>query len=234
VIFNKYNILCEGGKLLEYKICTKCKKSLPATDEYFYLQKTKRKNGYKYVLKSACKECERKDSYEDFQRIRVENPEYRKGTRRKHYLKYRDEQIQYAKDWYKENAEEQKVYRFTYMRNNPDKLAQYRENHKHKIHKITEKEWLSCKQYFNFQCAYCGMSEKEHYELHNQQLSKEHVINEGNNDLSNCVPACKICNSEKSANDIDDWYNEQNLKYDVEKYNKIMEWLSADYLNYLQ
>jgi len=28
----------------------------------------------------------------------------------------------------------------------------------HKKHKISNKEWLDCKKYFNYQCAYCGIS----------------------------------------------------------------------------
>jgi hypothetical protein len=119
-----------------------------------------------------------------------------------------------------------------WQRKNPDKTRGYNEKRKHKKHDITKKEWLSCKQYFDFQCAYCGLTEEENKKLYKQQLNKEHAINNGANDISNCVPACKICNSEKNTSDINEWYNEQNLKFDIRKYSKITQWLNEDYLKY--
>lgn len=95
----------------------------------------------------------------------------------------------------------------------------------HKTHNITETEWNVCKRYFNYECAYCGMTEEEHKLLYNEQLHKEHVINNGSNKLDNCIPACKSCNSSKHYYDIDEWYNTNNPIYNRRRYNKIKQWM---------
>jgi biotin synthase-like enzyme len=118
--------------------------------------------------------------------------------------------------------------------NNPDKLRQYGRNHRAKSHKITDIEWQDCKQYFNYECAYCGMTEEEHKEKYKQQLHKEHVIYNGANDLSNCVPSCRTCNSEKHTTDWNLWYNENNPKYSQQRYDKITKWLECDYKKYIK
>ncbi len=103
-----------------------------------------------------------------------------------------------------------------------------------KTHDISEQEWISCKDYFNYECAYCSMSEEEHKILHNQQLHKEHAVDEGANDLSNCIPACKICNSTKNNRDFDEWYTKSNSIYSEDRFNKIIKWLTEDYKLYIK
>lgn len=116
-----------------------------------------------------------------------------------------------------------------WQKKHKDKLAQYRNNHRK--HEITEKEWESCKKYFNYSCAYCGMTEEEHKKRYRQQLHKEHVDHEGANDLSNCIPACKNCNSSKHDQNFNDWYL-NNANYNEYRYNKIIKWLNEDYKKY--
>lgn len=119
-----------------------------------------------------------------------------------------------------------------YRKNNPDKFKIY--SGRHKDHDINKHEWDSCKQYFNYECAYCGMAEQEAKERYNNFLHKEHVDCNGNSDLSNCVPACKQCNSEKHTFELDDWYREENDKYSIDRYNKIIKWLQSDHKNYIK
>ncbi|MBN3352111.1 HNH endonuclease [Clostridium botulinum] len=116
-----------------------------------------------------------------------------------------------------------------WQQNNKDKIKQYSEVRSNKNHTITSKEWNICKEYFNNSCAYCGMTEKEHREIFNQDLHKEHVECEGANDLSNCVPACRSCNSSKNIFQLTEWYNKNNPKFNQEKLDVINKWLSEDY-----
>jgi 5-methylcytosine-specific restriction endonuclease McrA len=110
----------------------------------------------------------------------------------------------------------------------------YNLNRRHKNHDITEIEWLLCKEYFNNSCAYCGMILEEHKEIFNQDLHKEHKDDNGSNDLSNCIPGCKNCNSQKWKFEFDEWYNENNSVYTKERYDKIIQWLNSDYILYLK
>lgn len=116
-----------------------------------------------------------------------------------------------------------------WLRNNKDKVRQYRLNRvSNKKHKIPKEEWIRCKEYFNFSCAYCGMTEVEHKNKYNQQLHKEHVIHDGRDDIKNCVSSCKICNSCKNISSLNNWYNTNNINYSRERYLKIYNWIRYD------
>jgi len=53
------------------------------------------------------------------------------------------------------------------------------------------------------------------------------------NDLSNCVPSCKQCNSQKHTDSLEEWYNEDNIKYSKRRFNRIHKWLDGDYKKYI-
>lgn len=91
-----------------------------------------------------------------------------------------------------------------------------------------------CLEYFNNCCAYCGMTLEEHKDKYNQNLHKEHVTSCGRNDLKNCVPSCKVCNSEKSTTSFNDWYNIKNIKYSKDRYMKICKWIKEDCKLYIK
>lgn len=80
-------------------------------------------------------------------------------------------------------------------------------------------EWQKTLLEFNNSCAYCGKTDVE--------LLSEHMIpktNEGcTNRISNIVPSCYECNSEKLDKRTSEWYTEDNKKYTIEKYNKIVK-----------
>ncbi|APR02374.1 HNH endonuclease family protein (plasmid) [Clostridium botulinum] len=204
-----------------YKLCSKCRKWLPCTTEYFYKTNSKNPKGDK--LFPYCKECskekarswrrkpENRDKWLEINKIRNSNPNKRQQIREL-MNKYREEGRQL--EW---------------QQNNKDKIKQYSEVRSNKNHTITSKEWNICKEYFNNSCAYCGMTEKEHREIFNQDLHKEHVECEGANDLSNCVPACRSCNSSKNIFQLTEWYNKNNPKFNQEKLDVINKWLSEDY-----
>lgn len=58
---------------MKFKICTKCKRELPNTTEYFYVQR----NG-KFGLRADCKECCNKYQKEYDKKNREEIREYQK------------------------------------------------------------------------------------------------------------------------------------------------------------
>jgi hypothetical protein len=138
-----------------------------------------------------------------------------------------------AKRGYEQKRRDEGKYKKWYQ-NNPDKMKNYQLNHKHKTHKISEKEWLFCKEYFNNSCAYCGLSIENHFKKYNNKiikidLHKEHVDNNGANDISNCIPSCLRCNSMKWKHDLSYWYNDKNINYTNERINKIKQWINKDY-----
>jgi len=139
----------------------------------------------------------------------------------------------------RQNANSEKTrkrgYLITWRKNNKDKVKQYGIARKEtKSHQISKSEWNSCLEYFNNSCAYCGMTLDEHKEKYNQQLHKEHVSECGRNDLKNCVPSCKSCNSKKQLTSYNDWYNPKNPVYKKERYSKICKWIKEDCKVYLQ
>lgn len=117
---------------------------------------------------------------------------------------------------------------------NPGRFKTYTSNHRK--HDINKKEWVSCKEYFNNECAYCGLHEDDHFtvydgKLRKSDLHKEHVDHNGANDISNCIPACRICNSSKWQYKLEDWYNDCNDNYTNKRIEKIYKWINEDYKN---
>lgn len=126
-----------------------------------------------------------------------------------------------------------------YQQSHSKEMKEYRLNREsHKTHNISKEEWEECKKYFNYQCAYCGLSLEDHYikykqEIRKSDFHKEHVINDGANNLSNCVPSCKVCNSLKHDLELEEWYRKQSF-FSEEKLNKIYKWLNEDYKQYIK
>ena len=205
---------------VDHKICNRCEEWFPATKDYFYKNKLNGVDG----LFPYCKKCNIEKSiqhiynnYDDF----------------KAYLRDYDKQ-----SWVrKQKTERQRTYVKNggfraWQGNNRDKISEYAK--KHQTHNITEYEWSMCKRYFNYKCAYCGLDVQKAKDIYNNYLHKEHVQHDGLNDLSNCVPACKQCNSEKGTFLLDEWYTEDNYKYNADRHNKVIKWLDTDYKKYLE
>lgn len=194
---------------------------LPCTDEYFYKNKSSKLDG----LYPECKKCSSKKALKwendnrERKRENCRNGSYTPGVRKYHKMNsQRQRDSGYMKEWEK---------------NNKDKLQSYRIKRKlHKTHEITSQEWESCKNYFNYKCAYCGLTLEEHKQIFHQDLHKEHVDGDGANDLSNCISACKTCNSSKNTADIKDWYNCNNPIFNQERLNKVYAWINEDYKKY--
>ena len=108
-----------------------------------------------------------------------------------------------------------------------------------KKHRLSKQEWKSCKEYFNNECAYCGLPIEEHFRKYAGKLQKidfhkEHVIDDGRDDIKNCIPSCQICNSSKRESSLNTWYNQENPNYTRERYLKIYNWIRYDCKKYIE
>lgn len=197
----------------------------PQTNEYFYKNK-RAKDGFT----SWCVFCRRKKQLQY-----IENNK-EKVTKSRHdwHKKNKDKVNEKCRNWRKENPERKKRNETAFYERNPTKHREYADKHLKKRHNITDEEWDSCKLYFNYGCAYCGMSYKEHKEQIGQDLHREHVDDKGASDLSNCVPSCRECNSHKWIFPLDKWYTDTNAHYDEGRLERIHKWLNGDFKHYLK
>jgi hypothetical protein len=203
---------------VDHKICTKCNTYYQSTTEFFYHNKSNSLDG----LHPYCKRCCLEESLE----WREENRDaYLESCKRRNNKPAARIRIRKANKERRENG----GYK-NWQDKNKDKLRDYNSNRKEKNHKISKKEWEECKSYFDNSCAYCGLTYEEHKQKYEEDLHKEHVDHEGANDLSNCIPSCRPCNSKKHTFSLDDWYNSSNEYYNESKLNKINNWLQVDYL----
>ena len=195
------------------KICSRCKIEYPANTEYFY----KDKNGL-YGLRSIYKICQKKYREENKEKIKKSKSEY-----------------------YQNNKEKIEEHKRIYRLNNKDKVAKWHKNVQNKNkekyledrrmysqkrrsilkgldNNFTEEDWLYCKKYFNYCCAYCGNA---------NNLTQEHVIpvtKGGTYTKNNIIPACTSCNCSKQNQDMHIWYKKQSF-YDVNKERKIYQYI---------
>ena len=217
-----------------HKQCTKCEEWLPETVEYFYMRnKSKPERGFN----SECKECTKVDTKRWQQEI---NPSKYKEIKRIYKENNFEKYNNGISNWRKNNKEYISLYNKEYQNKHPDKIKEYNAYRQmHKKHIINKQEWQACKDYFNNECAYCGLLAENHTrtykgELQVIDLHKEHVDHNGLNDLSNCIPSCQSCNSTKNRKSLDEFYNPNNLNFIQERYDRIMKWLTEDYKLYIE
>lgn len=156
------------------------------------------------------------EEYREYKRNKDRNPSPERRAKTKIYSKQKAERGNLRR-WQEKNK---------------DKIKKYNQKRKtHKIHQITTEEWNECKKYFNNECAYCGLPASDHYVKYKDQyilsdLHKEHVDHNGANDISNCIPSCKSCNSSKHTFTLSEWYNEtSNPNFTNERLEKILKWI---------
>lgn len=222
---------------MESKKCTKCGGEFPNNEKYFYKQLVRRKKESDYYrLSSWCKECSKENTKKNIDKDRKSFYE-----RQKTYQEANQEiRNKRARDWRVSNPKQNRDNQSNYYNREKDsgRFKMYRDNRKKKDHIISEKEWDDNKRYFDFCCAYCGLKIEEHYRIYSGKIQKydfhrEHYDDDGANDLSNCVPSCGNCNSQKWEFEFEDWFNVSNPKYSEERYEKIIKWITEDYKLYI-
>lgn len=204
------------------KQCSKCSEWFPETIEYFYMRnKAKPELG----LNAECKECTKKQS---LKYINEHWDGFIENVRR--YIRNPK-----GKAVMKRNQIKQKEYHKEYIKNNKIRLNEYAKVKRHKKHDITNSEWKSCCEIFDWKCAYCGKTYEDNYKEHHEQFHKEHVDNNGYLDLRNCVPACKNCNSIKHEMTLDELLEANYIEgFTKEEYDKIIWWTTEGYKDYIE
>jgi hypothetical protein len=211
------------------KRCSICD-ILKPLDEFYSQKKYSKKRGEWIYYNPECKECTIKRS----SKYNKEHPEVLKTADLKRNKS--EERQQYLIDLSRERRENGKY--LEWQRNSPERHKGYRTKRKHKEHDISDEEWLKCKEYFNFECAYCGLKLEEHFikrlgKIIKSDFHKEHVDHDGSNKLDNCVPSCMSCNSSKRQKELEKWYIPKNKRFNTGRLDKIHKWLDEDYKLYI-
>ena len=89
------------------------------------------------------------------------------------------------------------------------------------ISNFNNSDWKKCKEYFNNECAYCGIKFRNLTQDHLIPLSKG-----GNYTKDNIVPSCRACNCKKNNKEFFKWYKEQKF-YSKERENKIIRYINS-------
>lgn len=219
------------------RICNKCGRGLPATNEYF----RNCKKDKQYGLGRTCKSC-----------LSAIDKEYRKTTTVASYQK--DYHDKYNKQYYKDNQKELQKKSLQYYEKNKDTVIErvkeynieYQQTDKYKaLHRIytskrrnKEKQGKGLQSYeiaqeilnewFDNSCAYSGKK------LTNDTINWDHIIplkKNGVNEIWNLIPSYCTYNNRKSAKEPYKWYKEQEY-YDEDRLNYIIYYQKVMYWNF--
>lgn len=232
-----------------YITCSKCKKDLPATKDFFHKGKDN-----KYGLRSKCKACRavEKKIYREKHRDKLNQQS------REYHKIHREKEREYKKKYYEENKEKIKLKRpiwwDNWYQNNKDELLEkrkikYRKNREYEISKVRKYQksekgrininihvqkrkarlkdlphTFSSKDWSNclkyFNNKCCYCDQYE-------KLTKDHFIplsKGGEFTKDNILPACLSCNLSKHNNDFYNWYRKQPFYSKIQE-NKILAFL---------
>lgn len=220
-----------------YKLCSDCKEWFAENADSFYKTKPNDIKSNKYH--PYCKSCEKQRSY----KWASKNSENRRATKKKYDGKG-DRKLA-SRVFNKKRRDNGSYLKWQRTEVGKESSKSSHENRKqHKKHTLSAKEWIACKNYFKNEynewcCAYCGLQISQHYVVYAGKtilgdFHKEHVDNNGDNDLSNCVPACKSCNTSKHNESLEKWYTDTNPIFSIKRVDKILKWLNNDYSEYVK
>ncbi len=220
---------------IEYKLCRDCITWFIMNEENFKVQPSQ-KDGYS----QKCRKCQEKYNHQVYMNNREKNIEDAKQWMKNNYERHRElhkkyERTEKHKEYRKRNHADMrdKGWFRNWHKAHPEKAKEYMDNHNN--HDISTKEWEDCQEIFNWKCAYCWKTLEEQYEQNNHQFHKEHVDNDGYNDLRNCVPSCTQCNSTKKKKSIEELMSKNIIvEFTQDKYNKIIWWTTEGYKNYIK
>jgi hypothetical protein len=203
------------------KRCTKCKIEKIINKENFYKNKSSH-DGFM----AECKDCYKAARREYARNHKEEKSLYMK----QYYIENQDQLKQDCWEYKQENKEYYREYFKQYQQSDTGKQKFLLYSSNKNKHDISNKQWIQCKDYFDNACCYCGFPYDLHKELFNQDLHKDHYDSNGSDDISNCVPACKRCNSKKRDYPVEFFYEKHDIK--ASRINKINNWLSEQNSGY--
>lgn len=207
-----------------YKICHGCYYELPNNDIYFF-KKSDRENG-----QTKCKKClGHKYDIERPNRVfsNIINEKYRFCSICKK-IKSTNEMSNYS------NCRKCLKIKTKLFNNKPKQKLRIRKNIDKRRNKfksvrcdLTAEQFKDTLLFFEHSCAYCGLSELEHFHLYKERLHFEHIIplsKEGAFTKNNIIPACRNCNSSKSNKSMEDFFT-RNSKFTETRLNKIKSFI---------
>lgn len=208
---------------MEIQTCIKCHQKKELNTENFY-----RKSSCKRGFESQCKECRRISDKKKYQKKK----EKILGQKKQYYERKKDKIKERQKEYYQSNVEKCKKSSKKWDKDNPTRRRLINAKSRTLKHgsdsTLTEGDWLQIKKLFDNSCAYCGMSEAEHFEIFDEKLHHEHVIpliDGGNYEFGNVVPSCRSCNSSKANHDFKEWYPNSKV------YSRVREVKIIDYIS---
>lgn len=208
-----------------FPTCKKCKKEY---DKKHYQENKEHYAEYYEENKEEISERKRKHRQENKEKYREYDREHYQENK-KYYSEYGEKRYQenreYYRKYYQENKEKIIEYDRNYRLENPEVSRMIEQRRRARMaelpHTLTVEEWEEALEYFDYSCAYCGVSE--------EILHQEHVIpvvKGGGYTADNIIPACKSCNSSKHARDMEEWYSEQEF-FNIERLLLLNEWIEA-------
>ena len=218
-----------GLSFLLTKVCTKCQRELEANEENF-----RKGKGYKYGLRSNCRNCEsevRKEKLEQnrerWQKWAENNIEHLKQYNHERYLSKKEEYNAKRALYYQENKEAELEKNRQWVKSNPEKVKEIgrmnkrrRDSRKKELKSdLTISEWKETLILFDNKCAYC----QKEFEV----LEQEHFIpvtKGGEHTKRNIIPACRQCNASKSNKTFENWYRKQTF-FDELRFAEIIEFI---------
>jgi hypothetical protein len=218
------------NEVIERK-CSGCGEWMEENDINYYL---KNKSHPEKGFSPECRPCSSKRTQANTAKKHDEVVAYISEYNKIHA----DEQRKRRRKHYEENKEKERQRTVIFIKNNPDKSKKYRDNHRN--HDITDSEWHNCKNKFDNKCAYCGLSIEKHTRMYGGKLQyidlhKEHVDDNGANDIRNCVPCCGSCNSTKGNYTIYELLEMNAIpEFTEEKLAKIIWWTTEGYKDYIE
>lgn len=197
--------------MAELKRCTKCKRELPATTEYFYSDKSKR-----HGVGTWCKVCtnarnreqyaEDPDKYRERQRnTYAQNPDKIRERRRSYNEKHRSKKHEYDIKYYAKNSARKRELVRQYQIKHPVAVRAYANARRAKKlaaeGRYTAEDVQRIYKAQKGKCYYCGAKVGRKYEV-------DHVVplsRGGTNWPDNLVIACPSCNSSKNNKLSHEW-----------------------------
>lgn len=223
---NFYKI--KNGK---YGLASECKKCQSEKSNQWNKNNKEHKKEYMKQYKEN-----NKDKLSEYNKKWNENnKEHKKEYDKQRYEKNKEEIKEFNKQKYEKNKEYFKQYYENNKEEILEKCKQWRENNPEKQFNkctkrrqleesqgngITKEQWYEMMEFFEWKCAYSGV-------VLNKNRTIDHIIplsKGGEHEVWNCVPMHRNYNTSKHANDMLEWYIQQEF-YSEERLNKIYEWI---------